>query len=441
MVFRVIGTTCASCEILLERELKKIPGVVSVKASHHSGEVTLTVQEGKVVTLADLERAVQGHKYRFEALERSGEQRTASWDGFQAFLWVILVGVIYLWLSRSGLLAYSPDIEGSTSLVAVFVIGLVAAFSSCTAIVSGLLVAVSAATTKESASTSDRLRPHVLFHIGRLVGFAGFGAIVGWLGSVLALSTQMNGVFVLAIAVLMIALGAHLLEILPPGVRVALVPKGLAHRVHDMASSRKPFAPAVLGAFTFFLPCGFTQSMQLYALSTGSPTQAALILFVFALGTTPALFSVGALTAFAKGKTLRAITSVAGVLVLVLGISNFQNGLTLLGWTGFTSAASNSSQPSVTIPADAKEQIITMQVTSAGTYEPDVLRVRAGVPVKWQVYGSDFMGCAKTLVMPKMNIKKNLSPGLNEIRFTPPTRGTYAFSCSMGMVRGTMIVE
>jgi hypothetical protein len=38
------------------------------------------------------------------------------------------------------------------------------------------------------------MRPHFAFNIGRIVGFAGFGALVGAIGSQLALSSTMNGV-------------------------------------------------------------------------------------------------------------------------------------------------------------------------------------------------------------------------------------------------------
>lgn len=319
------------------------------------------------------------------------------------------------------------------SLFAVFVIGLVASFSTCAAVVSGLLVAV-------SASAPNRLRPHVFFHIGRLGGFAVLGALIGWVGSVFTLSTYANGILILAISVLMIALGARLLNMVPAWCAISM-PTSLAHRIHKLTDSKHPFIPMILGVATFFLPCGFTQSMQLYALSTGSPVRAALIMFVFALGTTPALFSIGALTAFAKGKTLKGVTMVAGVLVIVLGVWNISNAMTLLGWNWPTASSGTSPSPLLKGEAASDEQIVTMEVTSAGTYEPDVLTVKAGVPVKWEIAGSDFMGCASTLVMPKLKMRKSLSSGLTEIDLPALDAGTYPFSCSMGMVRGTMIVE
>lgn len=43
----------------------------------------------------------------------------------------------------------------------------------------------------------------------------------------------------------------------------------------------------LLGALTFFLPCGFTQAMQLYAISSGNFISGALIMSLFAIGTKP----------------------------------------------------------------------------------------------------------------------------------------------------------
>src|SRR3989338_267271 len=51
----------------------------------------------------------------------------------------------------------------------------------------------------------------------------------------------------------------------------------------------KTFTPLVIGFGTFFLPCGFTQSMQVVAFSSGSFMSGFLIMFAFALGTLPML--------------------------------------------------------------------------------------------------------------------------------------------------------
>ena len=50
---------------------------------------------------------------------------------------------------------------------------------------------------------------------------------------------------------------------------------------------------ALVGAATFFLPCGFTQAVQIYAISTANPLTAGLVMATFAVGTTPGLLALG----------------------------------------------------------------------------------------------------------------------------------------------------
>jgi copper chaperone CopZ len=259
--FRVIGTKCASCEIVLERELKLIPGVLRVGASHEGGRVDLTVEDGAVVGVGDLEARVGMHGYRFEPAEEAS-QAARSWKHVGAA--AIIVFGLYMLLKETGALAFSPTVEGSTSLGTVFIIGLVAAFSSCTAVVAGLVVAVSSTAAKShvNAAFSQKLRPHALFNAGRAAGFAGFGALTGLAGSVLSLSATANAWLILVIAALMIALGVNLLDVLPGGFAIR-PPMSWSRRIVALAESKHPGVPFLLGALTYFLPCGFTQSMQL----------------------------------------------------------------------------------------------------------------------------------------------------------------------------------
>ena len=438
--FKVLGTKCSSCEILLERELKQISGVHRVHASHSSGLIKITVEDGVKITPKDLEALVGKHGYRFADHKEEPETvKPFSWKRFGGIL--IVLYALYLVLKKTGLLTFSPEIEGGVGLGAVFVIGLIAAVSSCTAVVGGLLAAVSSAAAKNNANASfaEKIRPHALFNAGRLVGFAGLGALLGLVGKGLTLSTTMNGVLVILVAAMMLALGVNLLELFPKSISLLQPPKWLAHKIHDLSESHNPSVPFILGALTFFLPCGFTQSMQLFALSTGSPVTAAVTMLVFALGTMPALLGIGMVTSVAKGKTLRWVTKTAGALVVVIGISNLGNGAALLGWNiGIPSGSARVSEGATMVNG---EHVIQMEVTSWGTYEPDILRVKAGVPVRWQVYGGTQMGCGSTLIARAFNIQKQLNIGMNEIQFTPTKPGRYAFTCSMGMFRGTIIVE
>lgn len=432
--FAVEGTHCASCEIVIERELKKLPGVVKVVASAGANTVDVTMQDGKSISADECTKVVKQHGYTFSKL--SVAPGTFTWD--RAVLAVVAIGVIYYLLTSTGILNYAPEEAAGKGLFAVLLVGIIASFSSCTAVVSGFLVALSskAAQSNSTATFVAKMRPHFAFNAGRLIGFAGFGALIGVLGSQLALSSTMNGVLIVVIALLMIGIGIDLLNVLPAGLAIR-PPKFVSHRIHAIAESKSPLAPAILGAATFFLPCGFTQSMQLYALSTGSPLQAALIMTAFAIGTLPALVGFGAATSALRGRSLERLTFGVGAFVVALGIANVGNGATLLGWQGL-SFANASTTVAAPVIIDGR-QFVTMEASVFG-YNPEVITVRKGYPVDWEIYGGTNLGCASTLVMGAFNVQSMIRPGENKITFTPTKTGTFPFSCSMGMVKGTMIV-
>ncbi len=344
----------------------------------------------------------------------------------------------YLLGERLGLFRFSPAVGEGTGLLAVLFIGVVAAFSSCTAVVGGLVAAMSAAAAARlpNASFLERMRPHLSFNAGRLAGFAGFGALTGLLGRAVALTPFANGIFLLLVALLMLGIAARLLDLAPRSFALK-PPAWLADRIRALHASEHPLMPAAFGALTFFLPCGFTQSVQLYALSLGDPAAAAATMAVFALGTLPALLGVGAVFSAARGLALGRVTRVVGVAVALLALANAHNGLALLG-VAFPAPGGEGAALSV---RENGAQAVRMAVTPYGTYEPSVLRVRADEPARWEIDGARQMGCADTLVVPALGLDVTLSPGLNVVDLPPLSPGRYAFSCGMGMVRGTLIAE
>jgi sulfite exporter TauE/SafE len=108
------------------------------------------------------------------------------------------------------------------------------------------------------------------------------------------------------------------------------VPKAVAEPIHGLAERGNNHPAFLLGGLTFFLPCGFTQALQLYVLAKGDVLTGGLILLAFALGTLPALLSLSALSSFAKGVFQRRFLKIAGAAVVVLGL-NIQSGLARSG--------------------------------------------------------------------------------------------------------------
>lgn len=92
------------------------------------------------------------------------------------------------------------------------------------------------------------------------------------------------------------------------------------------------------------------------------------------------------------------------------------------------------------IIADGDTQVVTL--TSNGLqYELEPSTVQVGVPVKLVGDLDTLYGCSKAVRIPALGIQKYLREGDNSIEFTPEKTGTYTITCSMGMYRGSLVVE
>jgi sulfite exporter TauE/SafE len=314
-------------------------------------------------------------------------------------------------------------------------LGVVASLSSCLASTGGYLLAVGSRNPSKSKTLA--------IHAGRLAAFAVGGAALGAIGGSLpAISPAWVGILALVLGVGFLLVGLNLLELAPSLARLGIaLPSGL-HRFGDrVAASKSGFAPFLVGAVTFVLPCGFTQTAQALALASGSAGRGFLLLVAFSLGTLPVLLGI---TWFGTAATLRhrMVRLVAGSVLVLFAFSQIDGGLTVLGSpvTVSTAVAALRPTPAAIAPVPVGgEQVIRMTVAN-GTFQPNALTVKNGTPVQWDIDGKDISGCANSIVVPSYGISVKLAQGPNVIRFTPKGPGTIPFSCGMGMIRGTITV-
>lgn len=325
--FHVSGMHCKACTLLIEDALKELPNVESARVSLSGELVTVTGEfSGTPEEIAaELTKLVKNHGY---SLSTEKKTHKALWSEFAYALPIALViSAAFLLLQRAGLTSL---ITGSNvSYGTAFLIGLIASVSSCLAIVGGLVLSLSVSAAKEGGTW----RSQALFHVGRLVGFFILGGLVGYLGNSLHLGLTANIVLGVIVAIVMLILGINLLDVFHFTKRLQLtMPASFSKYIKSGNRRDHYFAPALVGIGTFFLPCGFTQSMQLYALSTGSFTQGALTMLVFALGTFPvlALLSFGSFNI--AGKPWKGVFfKTAGIIVIMLALLNLSNALATAG--------------------------------------------------------------------------------------------------------------
>jgi plastocyanin len=240
----------------------------------------------------------------------------------------------------------------------------------------------------------------------------------------------------------MLVLGLRLTDLSPRMAAWSLaLPSGIATRLgmEERAGGRySDLRTALLGAGSFFLPCGFTQTVQVYALSTASSPRAAMIMGAFALGTAPGLLGIGGLAAAARGRAGQVFTRFAGVAVIGLAFVNVNGAVANLGWKTVGGVASAETlTPNVTI-VDGVQVVHTKQ-TAAG-YTPSKTVVYRGMPVRWEVTSTAPFSCSASLYAPGIADGRSLKSGLNTFDFTPARDGVIRYQCSMGMYGGTIKV-
>lgn len=322
--FHVTGTHCAACKILIEDILNEQSIVKSVHVDLKKEIIEIeTESEQNAEELANiLTSKIKSHGYTLAVEKKLIEKEN---DGV---IWkAIPIGLVFLALffilQKSGIL--NLGIGGKTTPTTSFIIGLIASVSSCLAIVGGLVLSLSAKISQDNVSDT---KTFLLFHTGRLVSFAVLGGILGLIGNVIGINFTFTSILGILASLVMLFLGLNLVGIFAKN-KITLH-SGFFNFFRRI--EHKTFTPLIIGFGTFFLPCGFTQSMQVVALSSGSFTSGFLIMFAFALGTLPmlALISFGS-ASFAHSKHAPLFFKSAGVVVIGLGLFAFLAGLAGLG--------------------------------------------------------------------------------------------------------------
>lgn len=447
-VFPIRGMHCKSCEMVTEEELTKVAGVKRADTDFRSGNVTV-FYEGEAPSDAALADAIHRAGYEIGVNTRAWFSRDFS-SYLETSAAAVAVGVLYLIGRNQGWFALSPgSAEEFDRMPVVFLAGLAAGLSTCMAIVGGMILAVSArfGEMHPEADTRRKFVPHIFFNLGRIGGFALLGALLGALGSMMQPSVGFVGVLTAVVAAIMVLLGLQLLELFPKLSAWKLtLPKRVARLFGVQTHSQKEYShgrAALLGALTFFLPCGFTQAVQLFVVTQGDALQGALIMGTFALGTAPGLLGIGGLSSIAKGPLGRYFFRAAGIAVIALGIFNFGNGLNLLKLGTAPSAAPETEEAvweSAGKEAEEREPQVIHMTQEADGYYPNEFTVRKGQPVQWVIDSKESYSCAVSLVAPKAGVRKVLQSGENVITFTPKAVGDIPFSCSMGMYDGIIHV-
>ena len=446
-IYHIKGMPCRSCELLIEKNIAKISGVKKVEVSYKKG-IAIVEYDGAALKQESVARAINEAGYSLGRAIKLSWFATDERTYIEVVVGIIALVFLFLIAEATGILnVFSGGFSATPTYPIVLLIGLTAGVSTCMALVGGLVAGFSAsyAESHQYATRWQRFRPNIYFNLGRLASYALLGGVIGALGSVIKISSGFTGLLIVAAGMVMLYMGLKLTGLSPRLANAGItIPKKIG-RMLGMAEASGEYSHGstfVAGALTFFLPCGFTQAMQLYAITTGSFAAGATVMFLFALGTLPGLLGIGAISSVLNGRKAISFFRFVGIILIVLGSVNLANGATLSGLSiPFLSGGSVGGQANAAAvaPIVLGMQVVNMTQT-AGGYQPNNFTVKAGIPVKWVINSENAFTCAASIRMPAMKIAQFLQAGENDITFTPTQAGPLPFSCGMGMYPGNFTV-
>src|SRR3990167_8262908 len=318
--FHVSGTHCASCKILIEDTLNEQGFVrnTRVNLKRETVEIETDSDQSSEELAQTLTDKIKPNGYAL-SVEKSIKEKQSNDVIWKAIPIGLAFLILFFLLQKSGIL--NLGIGGQTTPTTSFIVGLLASVSSCLAIVGGLVLSLSAKVSQDNVSDT---KTFLLFHVGRLVSFAVLGGVLGAVGSAIGINFTFTVILGILASTVMLLLGLNLVGALAKN-KIAL-PSGIFNFFRKI--EHKTLTPLIIGFATFFLPCGFTQSMQVSALGSGSFMSGLLIMLAFALGTLPmlVLLSFGS-ASFAHGKHAPLFFKSAGVVVIGLGLFALLAGL------------------------------------------------------------------------------------------------------------------
>ncbi|GIM28049.1 heavy metal-associated domain-containing protein [Clostridium polyendosporum] len=435
----VDGMVCTSCENRIVNSIKKLDGVIDVKANYKKSYVTVTFDNSKC-TYSKVCAAIEDVGYRImtDIDYKKGSSSSSSSD-IISIIGILIIAIVIMRLgANSGSFDMSSKLGTNTSYIMLFVIGIFTSLH-CVGMCGGIMMSQSISI--DTGNKWSNLKPAVLYNSGRVISYSILGGIVGAVGSVFNISLNAQATIAIVAGIFMIIMGFNL-----AGFKAF---RGFSIKLpwSNCSSNNKSTKPFIVGLLNGFMPCGPLQTMQLYALATGSAYKGALSMLLFALGTVPLMLLFGLATNLLSQNSTKKLVRLSGFLVIFLGLMMANRGLTLRGvnFSPMSLISGNKASANVQITDENKAKIIDgkqiVRITAdANGYTPNVVFIQKGTPTQVIFDGKVITSCNNEVIFPSLNKRKKLQKGENIIEFTPNDSKDINYSCWMGMLSGVIKV-
>lgn len=480
------GMTCHNCEKRIYAALKKVDGVVEADVDYKKNRAVVSYDSQKT-SIPFLNAAVRAEGYKI------ADRAQSVWISAAICALILLLFVILEKTGLLNLLSFGGTAESGASYGALFVLGIITSVH-CIAMCGGINLSQSLPTSSQS---DDKYPKHnheekenkpinrkvflstFLYNAGRVLSYTAVGAILGAIGGLTGMSDGtvsiiLQGIIKIAAGIAMTVTGLNMLGVFP-------FLRSISLRMPHFKNRAK--APFVVGLLNGFMPCGPLQSVQLIALASGSFITGALSMLFFSLGTTPLMLGFGSAVAALGKKYASTITKIGALIVCITGLLMLSQGGALTGFFGtrtlvivvaalfaaalawclysvkpiykslitvgvicaatvaliFIPSSSTNGKIDYSV-MDGDVQVVESTLSSG---EYPAICVTVGVPVKWIIHAPEgsVNGCNYKIISSSFGIEYSFHTGENVIEFIPEKTGTFDYSCWMGMIKSSIIVN
>lgn len=448
------GMHCDACVKLIQDEFYSVEGIEKVDIDLNKKEANV-FYTSENIDIQKLQNLIEHYGYKITDSKDAKKKINFIKNWFPPVFFTLLILGLFIILQRLRIfktLSLGTNIGYGIS----FLTGLLASISSCLAVVGSIVIAFGELYKKDKKNESiiGILKSNMIFHLSRLLTFFLLGGMLGLAGGQFSLSGRFVGIITLIVAIIMLLLGLNILGIFPSISQIGIrLPYFFTNSIPSLKKSSFFGAPIILGFLTFFLPCGFTQSMQIFALSSGNFITGGLIMFLFSLGTLPVLFTIGITAKFSQQKNLFILQRIGAFLIIAFALYTLNSGLAIIKFKGdvfksypIINSSNNINNPEIKSsktnePIQSNDvQVVKMHIKYSG-FEPSVLKIKKGIPVRWEIYGDEVTGCTNALIFSFLKKRIPIQSKITVVEFITDKEGKLPFSCWMGMVRGVFVVE
>ena len=211
----------------------------------------------------------------------------------------------------------------------IFALGFLGSFGHCAGMCGPLVLGV--AWGQKHLTWGQRWWQQVGLHLGRVLTYAGVGALLGQAGSLLVAGGRLAGVGSGVRQGVTVAVGLLLIW---SGWR-SQVPNWLRWGWHPRGNP--PQNPVLLGVLWGLIPCGFLYVAQLQAVATLNPWAGAVLLGAFGLGTVPVLLGLGLWLSRVGTERGQQLSRWAGRLTVLMGVLMLLRTDSMVDITGYGS--------------------------------------------------------------------------------------------------------